>query len=200
MSEVAKITSLTMGIEPAAGFDCVAEHSMASRDCWRLSGLESLVNRFREDSESFEEWAAYVLADPDEKVVAGIMSVIWAIWRERNNRVWRQQSNTATRVVSGAKEALEDWLAAQTKRDDASGSVRVERCSRWHPPPHGQLKINVDAAVFSSNGRTGAEGQAPLRATVAGRWSAVRQAAGVVGRAYVIYHLSKATTTTGSLT
>ncbi|CAN1819319.1 hypothetical protein LINPERHAP1_LOCUS28680 [Linum perenne] len=75
------------------------------------------------------------------------MALMWAIWRERNDRVWRHRSSTAERVVEGAKEALEDWSNAQVQRQQPSGAGG-DRCLKWHPPEEGTLKINVDAAVF----------------------------------------------------
>ncbi|CAN1157627.1 Putative ribonuclease H protein At1g65750 [Linum perenne] len=126
-----------------------------ARDCWRESGFDQIVGNYRDASESFQEWIETVLKGATEENLVGITAVVWAIWRERNARVWRQQSTVAGMVVKGAKEALEEWVKAQELRQVRRSGVISQGCLKWHPPPPGMSKINVDAAVFATEGLTG---------------------------------------------
>ncbi|CAN1178573.1 hypothetical protein LINPERHAP2_LOCUS33740 [Linum perenne] len=108
-----------------------------------------------ENSGSFEKLVVAVLDGSNETTLAEIMAIMWAILRERNARIWRQQSGTARGVIKGAKETLQEWITVQEQRRMRHGAVRMESCSSWHPPEVGKYKMNLDATVFANQWRIG---------------------------------------------
>ncbi|CAN1254127.1 Putative ribonuclease H protein At1g65750 [Linum perenne] len=50
---------------------------------------------------------------------------------------------------------LEEWRLAQGTRRGANTNAREEGCRRWHKPPVGVVKINLDAALFDNSRRQG---------------------------------------------
>ncbi|CAN1180982.1 hypothetical protein LINPERHAP2_LOCUS35083 [Linum perenne] len=110
-----------------------------ARDCWKERGYEEIIDRYRMNSESFVEWAADIVKESEEAVLARIAAIMWAIWRERNAQLCRQESLPAGMVVMEAKEAVEEWRHAQETRSMRFGVIDNTECTKWHLLPEGVL-------------------------------------------------------------
>ncbi|CAN1299942.1 hypothetical protein LINPERPRIM_LOCUS24383 [Linum perenne] len=120
-------------------------------------GLEECVVEAMNTSESFVEWFMKLVDSSDESQLGLIVAIIWALWREINDRVWNQKAHGVVRMVLNAREAVEEWQEAQGRRAVRERTSEVEGvCHRWHRPPEGVIKCNIDAAVFEERGMVGA--------------------------------------------
>ncbi|CAN1135539.1 Putative ribonuclease H protein At1g65750 [Linum perenne] len=124
-------------------------------ECWLAAGCERIVEQHRNESESFNGWIMRVIAAGDEKLTQTILTTIWAVWKERNERVWSQKASSAAVVINRATETISEWLLAQ----ELSGQTTIRKvntgCEKWHPPMRSRVKCNVDAAFFEHMGKIG---------------------------------------------
>ncbi|CAN1332541.1 Putative ribonuclease H protein At1g65750 [Linum perenne] len=124
----------------------------ASR-CWDNAGLTILIEECMQDAESMRDWLFKLVSGEDNGKIAQVIAIMGAIWRERNNRVWNDLSSEPFAVVREGLEGLHNWERAKVTVNNAS--IRSLVCDRWHPPPEGKLKCNIDAALFQEAGRWG---------------------------------------------
>ncbi|XP_039173475.1 uncharacterized protein LOC120295926 [Eucalyptus grandis] len=100
----------------------------------------------------FDAWvanrASLPRASPDFEVIA---NVLWEIWRQRNNAVFRQHQLDPLQAVDNAlaQSRIIKLLHPSVQRIN-NNLVSSDR--RWKPPEKGCLKCNVDGAF-----RTGSE-------------------------------------------
>ncbi|CAN1854604.1 hypothetical protein LINPERHAP1_LOCUS41395 [Linum perenne] len=80
--------------------------------------------------------------------------MLWAVWRERNQRLWSQVSSSARTVVSGGQEAVSEWRTVRAVTRGGVGGIGNQQqvCAKWHSPTQPWLKCNVDAG-FKPNER-----------------------------------------------
>ncbi|XP_062100181.1 uncharacterized protein LOC133806062 [Humulus lupulus] len=76
----------------------------------------------------------------------------WAVWRRRNDYVWRNRRGTNHGVLLTADSSLLAWVQAQDREIAPLPNFLSPADGRlsWVKPPLGALKINVDAAIFSA--------------------------------------------------
>ncbi|KAL3747216.1 hypothetical protein ACJRO7_016056 [Eucalyptus globulus] len=87
---------------------------------------------------------------PDFEVVA---TVLWHIWKTRNNFVFRRQQPDPIRVVNLALASI--WTAQLSNSDGrGTGYHRLKPDDLWRPPDPGFLKVNIDG-VFQLEGNEG---------------------------------------------
>ncbi|CAN1146055.1 Putative ribonuclease H protein At1g65750 [Linum perenne] len=121
--------------------------------CWRTAGLNTLVETCMQGSESMKEWLFKLVEGSDPTKIAQVIAVMSAIWRERNNRVWNATTSDPLIVVRDGLEGLHNWERAKGRAGVSSD--KDSSCSKWHPPPLGKVKCNIDAALFQEEGRWG---------------------------------------------
>ncbi|KAM6600853.1 hypothetical protein CsatA_020462 [Cannabis sativa] len=129
-----------------------------ARSCWHLS----VLNWSHTPMESFWDWFSHILLQHSSTAQEELLMVLWAIWYARNEVVWRDKSMSAAEVILLARVVLNQWRNAQQRR---MGSLLVPTGSRedlehWVKPVMGKIKVNVDGAIFASDGRFGAAGVA----------------------------------------
>lgn len=62
--------------------------------------------------------------------------------------MWKGKSVTASLAMDSSIKSVDEWrLARSTRTVGRRAASQVHAC-RWHPPPVGALKINVDASLF----------------------------------------------------
>ncbi|KAG8639222.1 hypothetical protein MANES_14G123021v8 [Manihot esculenta] len=71
--------------------------------------------------------------------------ILWALWQNRNNVVWKGQSQTASGVFFIALNFLQQWKAACVI-SPVSTIVDSARPG-WSPLPHSWIKANIDASL-----------------------------------------------------
>ncbi|CAN0841413.1 Transposon TX1 uncharacterized 149 kDa protein [Linum grandiflorum] len=123
--------------------------------CWEEARLREWVVHIKGRSESFVQWLMIVLQEADETRCNLTLAILWAVWRERNARVWKSSAQIASRVVEMAKETVAEWKEAQQRRGGQERIPMRSECQRWHPPPENAMKCNVDAAWFLDRGEVG---------------------------------------------
>ncbi|CAN1157427.1 Putative ribonuclease H protein At1g65750 [Linum perenne] len=121
--------------------------------CWNEAGLLQQVTSGMQNADSMQEWLFNLVKTGDDDRVARSIAIMGAIWRERNNRVWNAESNEPLAVVREGLEGLKNWTTARST--PVTDVPPPNHCERWHPPPTGQVKCNVDAALFFEEGRHG---------------------------------------------
>ncbi|XP_073049166.1 uncharacterized protein [Primulina eburnea] len=93
-----------------------------------------------------------------EPIIATFAMVTWAIWKQRNNKLWNSCNLPASDTVYTAMNELYEWIAVKSRRkpDDGKSPNRTE-CVLWHPPPESFVKCNIDAAFPNGADVTGLE-------------------------------------------
>ncbi|XP_074367545.1 uncharacterized protein LOC141707985 [Apium graveolens] len=95
--------------------------------------------------------------DVMKEKVAKISVVCWNIWRARNEVIWNNRNVRAGNVVSVAVAYLSQWQDVQKKRKVTSHMPNSSpgNIERWTKPERGCVKINCDAALFTSTSQFG---------------------------------------------
>ncbi|CAN0854892.1 hypothetical protein LINGRAHAP2_LOCUS6054 [Linum grandiflorum] len=90
-----------------------------------------------------------VLPTPPDKDL-DVVAVMWGLWKERNERVWQHTSRPEEMVVKQGRDAVKEWCQRDAGRSLAVATQPSMVCKKWHRPPVGVLKLNVDAAFFAN--------------------------------------------------
>ncbi|KAK1381578.1 hypothetical protein POM88_028322 [Heracleum sosnowskyi] len=128
---------------------CLVEYSFA-RSCWdRTSiGVDTTVTG------SFADWLddKFKLFEGDNRKI--LVITCWAIWKVRNELVWKKKGSSVAAVGILAHNFLSQWSQAQDKNDVPTAAFLSTRddSEKWIKPV-GDVKINVDAALFTETGR-----------------------------------------------
>ncbi|CAN0886231.1 Putative ribonuclease H protein At1g65750 [Linum grandiflorum] len=122
---------------------------------WRKLNLEQDIIALQTGNFSMQDCLWTLLKHQDRTVQAKILTGIWSIWRERNNRIWNNKTTPIDMVLQGSNQYLQDWKAAQARLPPNQTITAPPLCPKWHPPPTGYLKCNVDVATFATHHKTG---------------------------------------------
>ncbi|CAN0916153.1 Putative ribonuclease H protein At1g65750 [Linum grandiflorum] len=126
-----------------------------ANECWEEARLGGWVAHIRDRSDSFMQWFMIVLQEANDQQCKQALAIMWALWRERNARVWKSSTQVARSVVEGALETVAAWETAQQRRGMSERMPRNQGCRQWHPPPLSYVKCNTDAAYFTTLGKVG---------------------------------------------
>lgn len=118
-----------------------------TKDVWSLCSLD----RVRSDSDNLSFEA--ILLSQDNTTLTRIASLLWALWRARNNVIWRGSNWNALSISIQVANALEDWNSGRFNTTDRRSIEDIPRC--WNPPENEWLKCNVDAALFKDENKVG---------------------------------------------
>ncbi|XP_073132699.1 uncharacterized protein [Henckelia pumila] len=110
----------------------------------------SPIGSFIASSSSLVEWWNHLVVFKEAKEIAIAATLLWSIWRNRNNVVWNGTCSTANHVYLSALDLLSQWNKAQLKIASNLQATQLSCVSTWQRPPEHFLKCNVDAAVHTS--------------------------------------------------
>ncbi|CAN0906681.1 Putative ribonuclease H protein At1g65750 [Linum grandiflorum] len=118
--------------------------------CWEVAGLLGKVEEAAVRTTSIAGWLFELLriSAPDKDL--DVVAVMWGLWKERNERVWQHTSRPEEMVVKQGRDAVKEWCQRDAGRSLAVATQPSMVCKKWHRPPVGVLKLNVDAAFFAN--------------------------------------------------
>ncbi|XP_019193173.1 PREDICTED: uncharacterized protein LOC109187441 [Ipomoea nil] len=95
-----------------------------------------------------------VVGAPNPNKAVRMAAVMWVIWSERNDRIWRDLSRGGDQLKNQITNLQIKWQRT-FKSMVPGGQVRVNPVN-WEPPKRNWLKCNVDATVLASGVAFGA--------------------------------------------
>ncbi|XP_060964189.1 uncharacterized protein LOC133033466 [Cannabis sativa] len=130
-------------------YHCLVECPFAN-SCWELAGLRKTTPAVT----SFAGWLEAMFLQLDKDQLADVAVLCWAVWKTRNDLVWSDTVTTAAAVVFLAKNTLSNWCNAQDRMlvPTAAYLTGKDGHSAWSRPGANTIKVNIDAAIFDSNG------------------------------------------------
>ncbi|XP_043804432.1 uncharacterized protein LOC122721302 [Manihot esculenta] len=102
---------------------------------------------------SLNEWFSLALSSASVENASLMLMILWALWQNRNNVVWKCQGQTASGVFFMALNFLQQWKATCVV-SPVSTIIDSARLG-WSPPPHGWIKANIDASLSLQRGSVG---------------------------------------------
>ncbi|XP_021629642.1 uncharacterized protein LOC110627603 [Manihot esculenta] len=120
-----------------------------ARSCW----LSSPLGWPAPSASSLNEWFSLAFSYASVENASLMLMILWALWQNRNNVVWKGQGQTASGVFFMALNFLQQWKAARVV-SSVSTIVNPAR-PIWSPPPHGWIKANIDASLSLQRGSVG---------------------------------------------
>ncbi|KAL8091605.1 hypothetical protein AgCh_034018 [Apium graveolens] len=124
-----------------------------AKQCWLSIKVDTQGRVFAD----FGTWLEDILQAVNARESAVIISLCWAIWRNRNDIVWNQRFSSVNKTVAAAKQYLTQWSLAQSRSSvvllqpvhEGDGDVV------WANPQQNSGKVSVDAAVFEDKEGSG---------------------------------------------
>lgn len=79
--------------------------------------------------------------------------MVWAIWNNRNEVVWKQKGKKHIDIVSSAIRVLNNWESAEDQSFDISIGCMTQKHGDmcWKQPTIRTVKVNTDAALFNES-------------------------------------------------
>jgi len=82
-------------------------------------------------------------------------TLIWSIWKNRNNKVWNDKSEACQSIWDKAKALLASWNNAQEVKQRMSRTQVTRHVEKWTKPSPGMYKCNVGTSFFELLDRVG---------------------------------------------
>jgi len=85
----------------------------SSRECWQQIGLWSQIHKKAQLNLSFGVIMFEILQvlDPSQRVT--LTCIMWSIWKQRNDYIWRNEVMTSATVSDQGLNLLAGWQNAQ---------------------------------------------------------------------------------------
>ncbi|KAK2374342.1 Ribonuclease H superfamily protein [Trifolium repens] len=98
---------------------------------------------------NYRKWFHYMINNTSKENMQTISAIIYGMWNERNNKVFREKDTPVNETVDRAMQNLHEYhhhtiKARLPPTHSVPPSVAGDNIS-WSPPPATTLKLNVDA-------------------------------------------------------
>ncbi|XP_061993740.1 uncharacterized protein LOC133711652 [Rosa rugosa] len=103
---------------------------------------------------NFKEWMLERAMQLQPGLFAKLLMIIHGVWRNRNNTLWHDKTQTAQDLVLSSLTWLEEFTSAHAVN---SKSNRMQQ-KAWKPAAQGSLTLNVDAAFLPDQHQGGIGG------------------------------------------
>ncbi|CAN1266151.1 Putative ribonuclease H protein At1g65750 [Linum perenne] len=124
-------------------------------DCWNRSGIRRWIESLPGFGTDCRQWVFEIVKSGATYLIQQAAAILWAIWRERNERVWQSTATTGESILRRCTEERLEWIAAQTGNATAQRPTPTADCPSWHPPSAGTVKCNTDIAFFATDSSFG---------------------------------------------
>lgn len=108
-----------------------------------------------DDVKHASSWLLDMFSKEDAEVLQKMAIVLSGIWFSRNRKVWEGKIITLAVTFDLSSKQVQDWQEANCRRqsdNNHSAASNVVSQIVWQPPPLGQFKLNVDAALHKGGG------------------------------------------------
>ncbi|XVE66298.1 hypothetical protein DITRI_Ditri08aG0069500 [Diplodiscus trichospermus] len=105
-------------------------------ECWTEINLLDKVNDYASHVESFTDRFFQMLNGLADAETSKFTMMLWALWKHRNDILWRQKDKGVNSIISHAFGLLCDWLKAKEVLEvDKHVLSNEQKCDLWHCPP-----------------------------------------------------------------
>lgn len=98
----------------------------------------------------FTDWIWEILNSGNPKQRAEAITLCCAIWRARNDVIWKQKTSSVNRIVAAEKQYLTQWTFSQDRSINTYLQPQNARDGAifWERPQQKSVKVSVDATIF----------------------------------------------------
>ena len=126
-----------------------------SKNIWSMWNAYYSVNHILDGYKDIKEVIFKTLKVLQHEDASLFDCIIWSIWKQRNNKIWKEVIDVQGFVFDRAKSLLEDWKAA---RSIQGSTVRREYPAynvKWIKPRSERFKCNIDTAFSETENLVG---------------------------------------------
>ncbi|ONI01475.1 hypothetical protein PRUPE_6G141500 [Prunus persica] len=116
---------------------------------WNISLLTRHAHQVH--CHTMKDWLREMLEGTSKAQRDHIITLLWAIWGNRNALLWQGVQRSPHEVVGFAQQYVHEFITANDTPSKVTDRVRDP--VRWAAPPSGRLKFNFDGAFDPTSGR-----------------------------------------------
>ncbi|XP_073064130.1 uncharacterized protein [Primulina eburnea] len=119
-----------------------------ARECWENAKVLQKIESQADGAEGFTHWIFKCIKELSGAEMNKIVTILWAIWKQRNSLLWNNHIDSPSRAVDTALRFLYDWISLERSDKVPLNAGTRPQANLWTPPPNGVVKCNIDAAFF----------------------------------------------------
>uniref|UniRef100_A0A803Q4P0 Reverse transcriptase zinc-binding domain-containing protein n=1 Tax=Cannabis sativa TaxID=3483 RepID=A0A803Q4P0_CANSA len=97
----------------------------------------------------FVDWFSNISNTLTSFSLGGVAVICCAVWKARNEVVWRSKRLVPAVVVQFALAYFDQWKSAKTQHVESDMHAGAVIYPHWEPPSLNTIKVNVDASVYA---------------------------------------------------
>ncbi|XP_058777167.1 uncharacterized protein LOC131651525 [Vicia villosa] len=109
---------------------------------WRAAGLYNVISPRLHSFEDAKSVIIDICCKEDRHVARRVAVMIEGLWRNRNDWLWNNEKEDATKLGWIALHKWQEWFSAQHIRPSGGNNMELVH---WTPLSSGSFKCNVDA-------------------------------------------------------
>jgi len=117
-----------------------------SAQCWQQMGLWNEVSNVVSNVGNISTTIFEILQQLQSTQHPIFSTLMWSIWKNRNNKVWNDSSDTCQVICDRATTLLLSWRNAQEIKQQGCTRSTPNHVASWTKPSLGRYKCNVDAS------------------------------------------------------
>jgi len=133
----------------------------SSSNILNLSNLSNAVNTAVTQGLNSTAIIFHLLQVLSAEESALFATILWSIWKQRNNKIWNDVTDAQNFVLERASSLLYEWNAtrnARLKNNDVNGNGEHSQSARvikWSKRNRGRMKCNIDASFPNNENKIG---------------------------------------------
>jgi hypothetical protein len=126
-----------------------------SIECWKHVELWEKIEPIMQFTSSMQQLFLHFAEICQKNLLTSfVMLIMLSIWKQRNNKLWDNITETPQQVATRSHLVWDDWKLAQTWSSCNPHLAQVTAESSWKKPPSDIVTINRDISFPINDGRT----------------------------------------------